>query len=123
LTFAANFHAAIYTMKKIPELSHWMEQYQGNPDFYALLENYEKALEQLDTAKENKRAAKEAHQLAMESAELSEYDRLSLLTQFRRTKYLFMAEKAAFRLTKYALEHWIDEQTGGKRKAAGKKKK
>jgi hypothetical protein len=110
-----------YIMRNIPELSQWMEQYKGNESFYALLEAYEKALENLDNARERKRAAKEAYQIAMENNDLSEFDRLSLLTLFRRTKYFFLAEKAGYQLAKYALEHWVDEQTGVARKWAVKK--
>ncbi|MEY3248978.1 MAG: hypothetical protein RL742_1021 [Bacteroidota bacterium] len=109
-------------MKNIANLPQWMERYQGNEAFYALLKNFEQAIEQLARARENKRAAKEAYRVAIEDAALSELARLSLLTRFRQAKYLYLAEKAGCILSRYALEHWLDEQSGGERKSGGKKK-
>jgi len=109
-------------MKNIANLAHWMERFKGNEEFYALLEKFEQAVEQLARARENKRAAKEAYRIAIEDADLSEFVRLSLLTQFRQAKYLYLAEKAGCILSRYTLEHWLDEHAGGERKNSGKKK-
>jgi hypothetical protein len=109
-------------MKDIANLAHWMERFKGNEEFYALLEKLEQAVEQLARAREHKRAAKEAYRIAIEDAALSDFARLSLLTQFRQAKYLYLAEKAGCILSRYALEHWLDEHAGGERKSSGKKK-
>jgi hypothetical protein len=109
-------------MKNIANLAHWMERFKGNEEFYALLEKFEQAVEHLADARERKRAAKDAYRIAIEDAALSEFARLSLLTEFRQAKYLYLAEKAGCILSRYALEDWLDQHAGGERKNSGKKK-
>lgn len=86
------------------------QRWASNPEFKALLGDFQNARKRLDDAKSARDEAKKAYRTAMNGGSRGEDHLQELLADFRKAKFMRQYQREDVRLAKSRLDRWMRRQ-------------